>query len=178
MTPSIHNYLDNLCFACNLEDNNRWNLYWERGVSIIVSNVFTWFVTLCVRVHNISTKNDLILPSRIPRHEDRSWEGHAPSCCLARLCSEYKATCCLFLVPANNLLSLVVHARDDQRVHLALGYVHTPTSSTTHVQNNWLVILLSARAKLPQDSWRDREASNFKLLWIATHRHGRLPWKH
>jgi hypothetical protein len=35
----------------------------------------------------------------------------------------FQVQVCLFLLRANNLL-LVVHARDDQRVHLALGYVH------------------------------------------------------
>jgi hypothetical protein len=63
----------------------------------------------------------LILPSRIPSHQDRTREGHEPNCCLGRLCSKYKSA--LSWCGQITLL-LVVHARDDQRVHLALGYVH------------------------------------------------------
>jgi hypothetical protein len=63
----------------------------------------------------------LIPPSRIPSHQDRTREGHEPNCCLGRLCSEYKSA---FSWCGQITLLLVVHARDDQRVHLALGYVH------------------------------------------------------
>jgi hypothetical protein len=60
MKPSLHSYLDNLCLACNLENNNIWNYALRGRYFVIVSNVFRWCVTLGNRVHGISTEAGLI----------------------------------------------------------------------------------------------------------------------
>jgi hypothetical protein len=75
MKPSLHNYLDNLCLACNLENNNRWNYALRGRCFIEVLNVFRWCVTLGNRVHDISTETGLTItieqrPYHCPKRQE------------------------------------------------------------------------------------------------------------
>ena len=56
MKLCVHDYLDRLCFACNLENNNRWNYTVREGCFILVSNSFRWCVILVNRVHETSPR--------------------------------------------------------------------------------------------------------------------------
>ena len=60
MKSCVHGYLDKLCLACNLGNNNRWNYALRKGCFILVSNSFRWYVTLGNRVHKISTDNGTV----------------------------------------------------------------------------------------------------------------------